>query len=175
MYRQREYHPTYESAPPATLGSVVPLLSYPLELSMSERAKRNNLEHAIQRVAERGQGGMMSITFYPIIAAELRDDRLLNELVPKSYESYLRPPFHVFAETSTNDAINFLTGAGGFLQQVIYGYTGLRLSAEGLSQKFQPMLPAQVNKLTLKNFSVRGKRYDIVVEQSSLRFVERLK
>lgn len=169
----REYHPTYEGAPPATLGSVVPLLSYPLELPMSERAKRNNLEHAIQRIAEKGPGGMMSITFYPIVAAELGDSKLLDELFPKSYRPYLRMPFHVLAETPTSDATNFLTGAGGFLQQVIYGFTGLRLGEGGLVQKFQPLLPSQVKRLTLKNFFHKGRRHDIVVAKNRLRIVER--
>ncbi|MFQ6113743.1 MAG: hypothetical protein ACE5NG_06590, partial [bacterium] len=47
---QKECHLTYENAPPTTFGSVVSLLSYPLELQMSERTKRNNLENAVKRM-----------------------------------------------------------------------------------------------------------------------------
>ena len=39
----------------------------------------------------------------------------------------MKGPFLMLSETPTNDAVNFVTGAGGFLQQVIYGWTGLRL------------------------------------------------
>lgn len=169
---QNDHHLTYENAPPEALGSVVPLLSYPLELTMSAQAKRNNLQNAVKLLAERGSGAMMTITFYPVIAAELRDVRLFNELIPKSYQNYLRPPFNVLAETPTNNSTNFITGAGGFLQQVIFGYTGLRLSETGLSQRFEPILPSHVRKLTLKNFTVQGQKYDIVVEKNKMRFIE---
>jgi len=170
---EKQYHPTYENAPPATLGSVVPLLSYPLGLPMSDKAKRNNLENAVKRVDQHGPGVMMSVTFYPIVAAELRDSNLFEALIPKSYRPFLRPPFHVLAETPTSHSINFLTGAGGFLQQVIFGYTGLRLEEGGLTQRFEPLLPSGIRKLTLKNFTVRGRKYDILVEKNKLSFVEK--
>lgn len=168
---QNEYHPTYENAPPAARGSVAPLLSYPLELTMSAPAKRHNLENAVRLLAERGSGAMMTVTFYPIIAAELGDARLFNDLIPQSYQNYLRPPFNVLAETPTNNSTNFITGAGGFLQQVIFGYTGLRFSERGLSQRFEPLLPASAKKLILKNFSLQGQKYDIVVEKKKVRFI----
>lgn len=167
---QRQYHPEFEGAPPwkGPVGHVVPLLSYPLELPMSEQAKRNDLLNAVKSATE-FSAVMMLPTFYPIVAAELGDARLLDELFPKSYRPYLRPPFNVLSEGPTNDAINFLTGAGGFLQQFIYGYTGLRLGEEGLVQRFKPLLPSQIRKLVLKNLSVRGRRLDIAVEGNSLR------
>jgi trehalose/maltose hydrolase-like predicted phosphorylase len=170
---QNEYHPTYENAPLAARGSVVPLLSYPLELAMSEKAKQNNLKNAARRVVENGSGAMMTITFYPIVAAELRDAGLFNDFIPRSYKGYLRPPFNVLAETPTNNSTNFITGAGGFLQQVIFGYTGLRLSEKGLAQKFMPMLPKGVTKLLLKNFSIREKKYDIVVEGKKVAMLQK--
>ena len=49
----------------------------------------------------------------------------------------------MLSETPTNDAVDFVTGAGGFLQQVIFGYTGLRLGERGLEPAFPPVLPSQ--------------------------------
>ena len=49
----------------------------------------------------------------------------------------------MLSETPTNDAVNFVTGAGGFLQQVIFGYTGLRLGERGLEPAFPPVLPSR--------------------------------
>ena len=40
--------------------------------------------------------------------------------------------FGVWQETPHGGAVNFLTGAGGFLQSVIFGYGGLRLSNDAL-------------------------------------------
>lgn len=44
-------------------------------------------------------------------------------------------------------AVNFITGAGGFLQAVLYGYGGFRLKDDGLH--FKSTLPSRVTKLTL--------------------------
>ena len=167
------YHPTYEGAPPEKRGSVVPLLAYPLGLAMSEQAKRNDLTAAARRLVSGEVGAMMTTTLYPVIAAELGDRALVDTLLPLSYRGHLRPPFDVLAETPRNDAVNFLTGAGGFLQQVVFGYTGLRLGPDGLSPAFRPVLPSRIRRLVLRNVAVRGRRYDIVVERDTTRLVPR--
>ena len=168
-----EYHPTYEGAPDSTLGSVVPLLSFPLEVAMSERARRTDLTHAIRRLAEQGPGAMMTVTLYPVIAAELGDQALLDSLVPLTYRSHMRKPFDVLAETPSSKAVNFVTGAGGFLQQVLFGYTGLRLSEQGLTPRFPPLLPSGVTRLVLRNLQVRGEHLDIIVDAEGLHRVPR--
>lgn len=50
----------------------------------------------------------------------------------KSYSDYVHPKFKVWAETNlsrSDRAVNFLTGIGGFLQSLIYGYGGLRFTS----------------------------------------------
>jgi trehalose/maltose hydrolase-like predicted phosphorylase len=140
---------------------------------MSERTKRADLEHAVRRLADEGPGAMMTATLYPVVAAELRDRALIDTLLPQTYRGYLRGPFRILAETPNNDAVNFVTGAGGFLQQVIYGYTGLRLGDAGLTRAFAPILPSGVRRLELRGFSIRGACYDIVVENDELRMTPR--
>jgi trehalose/maltose hydrolase-like predicted phosphorylase len=159
-----EFHPSYENAPESTLGSVVPLLSYPLEVPMSENDKKNNLTNAVKRQDQEGSGAMMGETLFPVIAAELGDRKTFDRLIPITYQGYLRPPYNVLSETPKNNSTNFVTGAGGFLQQVIFGYTGLRLNEDGLTKKFSPMLPTGVTRLNLKNFRVRNKRFDFEVK-----------
>jgi hypothetical protein len=65
--------------------------------------------------------------------------------------------------------VNFVTGAGGFLQQVIYGWTGYRWADSGLEREFPALLPSSVKRLVLRNVSVRGRRYDITVDGSGRR------
>jgi trehalose/maltose hydrolase-like predicted phosphorylase len=168
-----QYHPTYEGAPEAKRGSVVPLLAFPLALPMSEQAKRNDVESAIRLMIKRGGGAMMTETLYPVIAAELGERALVDTLLPLSYEAHVRPPFDALSETPRNDAVNFLTGAGGFLQQVVFGYTGLRLRDDGLQPVFRPVLPSRIRRLTLTRIVRRGRVYDIVVEGDSIRFLAR--
>src|SRR5207247_875728 len=122
---------------------------------------------------KQGSGAMMTTTLYPAIAAELGDRALVDTLLPLSYRDHLRPPFYALAETPTNQAVHFLTGAGGFLQQIVFGWSGLRLGDEGLRQAFRPMLPARHTRLLLRNVASRGRRYDVVVERDSARLVPR--
>jgi trehalose/maltose hydrolase-like predicted phosphorylase len=69
--------------------------------------------------------------------------------------------------------VNFVTGAGGFLQQVIYGYTGLRLAGDGVTPAFPPVLPRSVTRLTLRNVHIRGQRWDVVVDSAGRTMVPR--
>jgi trehalose/maltose hydrolase-like predicted phosphorylase len=157
---------TYEGAPDSTLGVITPLLAYPLGVPMSDAAKRSYLDQAVRRLEDEAAGAMMGITLLSVDAAELGDRRLVDSLLPFSYQGHLRGPFLMLSETPTNDALSFLTGAGGFLQQVIFGYTGLRLGERGLEPAFPPVLPSRVSRLLLRNLHVRGKRYDVLVDST---------
>lgn len=167
------YHPTYPGAPSETRGEVVPLLAYPLELAMSEAAKRNDLEAAVRRLASEGSGAMMTVTLYGVVGAELGMQALVDSLLPASYQGYLRPPFNALSETPKNDAVNFITGAGGFLQQLVFGYTGLRFRDGGLTPVFHPVLPSGIRRLELRHVATRTGVVDIIVEGDSLRMVPR--
>ncbi len=164
-----EYYRTYEGAPDSTLGAVTPLLSYPLGVPMSERAKRTQLGQAVRRLLAEGPGAMMGSTLLSVGAAELGDRALLDSLLPHSYQGHLRGPFLMLSETPTNDAVNFVTGAGGFLQQVIFGYTGLRIGDGGLEPAFDPLLPSGIERLVLRGVFSRGRRYDVVVDSTGRR------
>jgi trehalose/maltose hydrolase-like predicted phosphorylase len=166
-----QFFRTYEGAPDSTLGWVTPLLSYPLAVPMSPRAKRAQLQQAFAHLLRDGPGAMMGSTILAVGAAELNDRAMVDSLLPFSYRTHLKGPFLILSETPTNDAVNFVTGAGGFLQQVIYGWTGLRLGERGLEPAFPPVLPSSVKRLVLRNIEVRGKRYDIIVDEAGRRMV----
>jgi trehalose/maltose hydrolase-like predicted phosphorylase len=163
------YYRTYEGAPDSTLGDVTPLLAYPLGVPMTDAAKRSQLEQAVKQLFRRGPGAMMGSTLLSVDAAELGDTALVDSLLHRSYQPHLRGPFLMLSETPTNDAVNFVTGAGGFLQQVIFGYTGLRLGEKGLEEAFPPILPSHVTRLELRNLAVRGRRLDVVVDRNGRR------
>jgi trehalose/maltose hydrolase-like predicted phosphorylase len=168
---EAQRHRTYENAPARNRSSAVPLLAYPLSLPMSEAVKRNDLVHTVEQHADKWTGAMMSGVLYPVVAAELGDQDLVDRLLGLTYKGHLRPPFAVLAERSVNQAVNFITGAGAFLQQVIFGYTGLRLDESGLRPAFKPVLPAGIQRIILRNFSVRGVRQDIIVDREAVRVV----
>ena len=167
------FYRTYEGAPDSTLGDVTPLLAYPLEISMSARAKRAHLDQAVKQLLTGGEGAMMGSTLLSVGAAELGDRAMMDSLLPRSYREHLKGPFLMLSETPTNDAVDFVTGAGGFLQQVIYGYTGLRFGGRGVAPKFAPILPSSVRRLVLRNVSFGGKRYDVVVDSTGRKIIPR--
>ena len=160
------FYRTYEGAPDSTLGDVTPLLAYPLGIPMSARAKRAHLDQAVKQLLKGGGGAMMGSTLLSVGAAELGNRAMIDSLLPHSYRGHLKGPFLMLSETPTNDAVNFVTGAGGFLQQVIFGYTGLRLGEQGLEPAFPPLLPSRISRLLLRNLHVRGKRYDVLVDST---------
>ncbi|HET8622023.1 MAG TPA: hypothetical protein VFM14_00520 [Gemmatimonadales bacterium] len=166
-----QFFRTYEGAPDSTLGWVTPLLAYPLGIPMSPRAKRAQLEQAFARLLEAGPGAMMGSTILAVGAAELNDRRMVDTLLPHSYAQHLKGPFLMLSETPTNDAVNFVTGAGGFLQQVIFGWTGLRFGDDGIEPAFPPLLPSRVTRLVLCNISIKGKRHDVIVDSAGRRVV----
>jgi len=140
------------------------LIDYPLEFDLSKSEKRSILDQALKATTGRQAGVMMEVEFRPIPAIELGERSVLGTLLDSTYRPYLRPPFNVLPETPTNNNINFLTGAGAFLQQFIFGYAGLRFSSDaGLSRRFEPMMPERISRLKLRNVWIRGKRIDIIV------------
>ncbi|RKY71611.1 MAG: hypothetical protein DRQ24_07035, partial [Candidatus Latescibacterota bacterium] len=57
----------------------------------------------------------------------------------------------------------FLTAIGGFLQNFLYGFGGIRLREDGL--KVQPLLPEQVRRITFKRIFWGGKAYQLSIEK----------
>jgi trehalose/maltose hydrolase-like predicted phosphorylase len=164
-----EYFPEFEgaSAWKGHIGHVTPLISYPFEYPMSDAAKRNTLENALKSITSTGGGAFLLPTIYPIVAAELRNQSLVDDCLLRSYQPYMKPPFNVINEGPRGESVNFLTGAG-LLQQFLYGYPGLRLSEQGVTERFEPLLPSSVRKLTLQNLTIRGRKYDLTVRGKTL-------
>jgi trehalose/maltose hydrolase-like predicted phosphorylase len=138
------------------------LLWFPLELPFSREQTHRAIESMMGLIRRGEIGAMMGGEFYPILAAQLGDRKLIGQMLGPLSGPYLRAPFQVIAETPENRNTNFITGAGAFLQQFVFGYTGLRLTENGLEQKFAAVLPPNVRKLTLKNITERGKRKTLV-------------
>ncbi len=143
------------------------LLWFPLEMRFSAEQTRYAIRSILRSIYQRESGAMMGGEFYPILAAEMGNRELIGQMLGPLSTPYLRPPFQVVAETPRNRNTNFITGAGAFLQQFVFGYSGLRLTDNGLEQKFRPVLPPGIEKMTLKNITVRGKRQTLVFTSTS--------
>ncbi len=144
-----------------------PLFWFPLDQKFPPAKTREELESAMKWIRAGNDGAMMHGEFYPIMAAQMQDRQLIGQMIGPLSTRYLRPPFQVVAETPLNRNTNFITGAGAFLQQFVFGYSGLRLTAKGLVQQYPAVLPPGVSKLTLRNISVRGKLQTLTFSSNS--------
>jgi trehalose/maltose hydrolase-like predicted phosphorylase len=77
----------------------------------------------------------------------------------------IKTPFNVRTETASNNTGYFVTSSGGFLQNLLYGFSGLRVAEKGLDEAYAPVLPPEWKSMTLKNIAFRGRRYDITVDR----------
>jgi hypothetical protein len=114
---------------------------------------------------------------------ELGDFDKAEQLFRRSYETYVRPPFNVsdfifssfrielfgvsqvWTEAQSGvGAVNFITGAGGFLQAVLFGYGGIRLKLDQLEFKPRGHLPAQTTKFIFHGIKYQGTSFDLTID-----------
>ena len=55
--------------------------------------------------------------------------------------------------------MNFITGAGGFLQSVVFGYGGLRLKLDGIY--LDPVLPDNTSKIGFYGLTYLGNKFNL--------------
>jgi protein-glucosylgalactosylhydroxylysine glucosidase len=142
------------------------LLRYPLDMRFPAPVEQNDLDACLANYGKPGYEVGMLGNFYSIVACQLGDRSLANRLLLSVLHSYPHAPFYAMTETPTNGRAVFLTGEGAFLQQIIFGFTGLRFTAKGLTPEYHPELPAAWSSLELHNIVVRGKRVDVRVDKS---------
>lgn len=107
------------------------LLGYPLGIVADRTAQLRDLAYYEDRIDPRN-GPAMSYSVFAVQYARLGMMGKAMELFRRCYEPNLRPPFGVFAETATSDNPYFMTGAGGLLQAVLFGFGGLEITDNGL-------------------------------------------
>jgi trehalose/maltose hydrolase-like predicted phosphorylase len=151
-------------------GSTLGLLMYPsLDLPMSAQVRRNDFNYTMISVKEghhRPHG--MSLAPASIAAAAVGDTASAVEWLQNNFSSGLiKPPFNVRTETANNNTGYFVTSSGGFLQNLLYGFSGLRIQEKGLAEAYAPVLPPEWKSMTLKDIAFRGRRYDITIDRDA--------
>ncbi|MFZ2956038.1 MAG: hypothetical protein WA705_03980, partial [Candidatus Ozemobacteraceae bacterium] len=123
----------------------VNLLAYPLNEIADEKEIRRDLAYYEPRV---GEGPAMTHAIFALLHARLGEPDKALELFRQGYEPNRRPPFGVLAETATGNNPYFATGAGGLLQAMLFGFGGLEIGPQGLTQVSRP-LPSGWKKLVI--------------------------
>ena len=76
-------------------------------------------------------------------------------------QPFIRDVFDQFSETRTGGAFTFMTGIGGFLQEFLYGYSGLRWDTAAVG--LQPSLTSQLGGVVLHDVSWHGRRFTVAI------------
>ncbi|KFP84216.1 Acid trehalase-like 1, partial [Acanthisitta chloris] len=151
---ERKYHPEYDGYSPGELvkQADVVLLGFPLMHPMSPEVRRNDLE--IYEPVTDLAGPAMTWSMFAVGWLELKEVQRAQSQLHKCF-SNITEPFKVWVENSDGSgAVNFLTGMGGFLQAILFGYTGFRITRSCL--RFSPAFPHDITKLEVSGVSYLG-------------------
>jgi trehalose/maltose hydrolase-like predicted phosphorylase len=140
----------------------VTLLQYPWGFESSPQVARNNINFYVPRTDPGGPS--MSD------AVNLIDNAALNTpgcadyvYVERSYQPFIKDTFHQFSETRTGGAFTFMTGIGGFLQEFLYGYSGMRWNSGNVG--LDPTLSSQIGGVVLHDVQWRGRTFRVAIGQ----------
>ncbi len=132
----------------------VNLLSFPLDFIQDRSQIEKDLAYYEGRMSP--EGPAMGFSVLATLHARLGNTQKAFEIFQQSYKRNEVPPFGVLAETAGGTNPYFATGAGGMLQSVIFGFGGLRVSNDGISQ-LKSALPASWKTLQIKGVGVERK------------------
>jgi len=134
----------------------VNLLSFPLDFIQDRSQIEKDLAYYEGRMSP--EGPAMGFAVLATLHARLGNTQRAFEIFQQSYKRNEVPPFGVLAETAGGTNPYFATGAGGMLQSVIFGFGGLRVSNDGISQ-VKSALPASWKVLQIKGVGVESKTF----------------
>ena len=146
------------------------LMFYPsLDLPMSDQMRRNDYHFSVRPVpAKQPVHNSMGLSPTSIAAAASGDLEDADGWFQRNFTSgTLKPPFSVRTESAANNTGYFLTASGGYVQNLVFGFSGLRIQEKGLVQAYPPLLPQAWKSLTLRNISFHGERLDIRLARDS--------
>ncbi|NWU20194.1 PGGHG glucosidase, partial [Dyaphorophyia castanea] len=164
---ERKYHPEYDGYSPGepVKQADVVLLGFPLMHPMSAEVRRNDLE--MYEPVTDPAGPAMTWSMFAVGWLELKEPQRAWSQLEKCF-SNITEPFKVWVENSDGSgAVNFLTGMGGFLQVVLFGFTGFRITRSGLL--FDPAFPDDITKLNLSGVSYLGNKLEVTITREEIR------
>ena len=160
-----DYHPEYDGYNGIEVKQAdVILLGFPLMVNMSLDVRRNDLSFYEPRTNPRGPA--MTKAMFAINWLDTGEYSRAEKSFNESYVN-AKAPFMVWTEGADGGgAVNFITGAGGFLQSVLFGYGGLRLRGDKQLQFNPLLLPPGSTQLKFVGIDYHGNSIDFVIGSS---------
>lgn len=147
----------------------VVMLSYPLEFPMPASVAAADVDYYAPVTSPDGPAMTDAIHSIDVSAVDAPGCAAYSYLL-RSYTPYLREPFLQLSETRTDGilgvpvaAFDFLTAVGGFEQEFVYGFTGLRLHPDAV--RLDPSLPPQLPEVVLRDVRWQGRTFSVDVRR----------
>ncbi len=145
------------------------MLTYPWEYPQPRAVDVADLDYYAARYDPSGPA--MTDSINSIVAAQVRQGCADWTYTLRSEQPFVVPPYAQFTEARSGSGVfTFLTGEGGFLQEFLYGYPGLRWRQDRLV--LAPTLPPQLARgLRLVGLKWQGRVLDVDISRSGSRVV----
>jgi len=160
-----DLHPEFDGYAGQTIKQAdVTLLQYPLGVSMPSSLAQHDLDY-YSGVTD-PDGPSMTDSVATIDAAALGSPGCTAyDHLNSSVNPFLAAPFDQFDETRSGGAFTFTTAEGGYLQEFLYGFTGLRWGTGEIT--VDPFLPSQLPGVDVTGVKWHGSTFDVAVGQQS--------
>jgi trehalose/maltose hydrolase-like predicted phosphorylase len=161
-------HPEYDGYNGQTVNQAdVVMMQYPWRYPMENAVAQADLDYYTPRTALSGPAMTDAINMIDTAALSTPGCSAYTYF-QRSVDPYNVGPFDQYSEhLNATGVIDFTTGIGGFLQELYYGFTGLRWDTDGVD--LDPMLPPQLPGLRLTGLQWQGRSFDIDVEPGTTR------
>jgi hypothetical protein len=138
----------------------VTLLAYPWHYRQAPGVEERDLDYYVPRTDPAGPS--MSDSVASIDSAAVGAPGCSSYVfTERSVTPYIRDDFDQFSETPSGGALTFTTGIGGFLQEFLYGYTGLRWNAGAV--QLAPSLSGALGGIVVHDLSWHGRRFTMAI------------
>jgi hypothetical protein len=127
-------------------------------------------------------GPAMSLSIEALVRARFDDPERAYEVWLESWRRYTHGPHLQFSESPSGRNTYFLTGAGGCVNALLYGFVGLRLDsrpapgapwsrqlASGAWVSLKPRLPKAWRSVTVEPFVFDGQRHVLTVRTGAVK------
>jgi trehalose/maltose hydrolase-like predicted phosphorylase len=162
---QHNVHPEFFKYKGDTIKQAdVALLAYPWENPQPDQVTQADLDYYVPRVDP--DGPSMTDAIHSILTSQLGTPGCAAfSFTKRSVDPFVRGPYEQFAEARTGGAFTFTTGAGGFLQEFLYGYSGWRWRGDRV--RLDPSLPPQLTGVTLRAVQWHDRTLRIAIGRQS--------
>lgn len=170
---------TYDGDPLRGYKQAAAVLAiYPLQYEPAEKQAKVMLDRFSGKVTENGPA--MTDSVHATISARLGEPDQAYEFWKNGVVPFTDNPLGLFSEKRASEKNYFLTGAGGSLQTVLYGFVGIRVDTKptsgfgrkpgyvtrlnsGATLSITPSLPKGWQSVKLRNVFWDGKPHEVLV------------